>query len=94
MGKRHHIPLRTCVGCRQKRPKRELVRFVCGSNGELILDPRQILPGRGGYLCADSRCLQLAIKSRAFSRPLKATVRFDAERLKEEFATCLMWRTK
>jgi predicted RNA-binding protein YlxR (DUF448 family) len=45
-----HVPERTCVACRIKVPKGELIRFVA-SKGEILLDEKGILPGRGAYLC-------------------------------------------
>lgn len=50
MPKKGHIPERTCVACRTKAPKWELVRFVV-KDREVFLDERAILPGRGAYLC-------------------------------------------
>lgn len=50
MPKKGHIPERTCVACRTKAPKRELIRFVA-RGCEIILDEKGSLPGRGAYLC-------------------------------------------
>ncbi len=50
MPKRGHIPERTCIACRTKAPKWELIRFVV-KEGEIILDERAVMPGRGAYLC-------------------------------------------
>ena len=65
-----HIPVRTCVGCRTRRPKGELVRAVL-RDGRAVVDTDQALPGRGAYLCAHPGCLQTAIKRRAFDRALR-----------------------
>jgi Predicted nucleic-acid-binding protein implicated in transcription termination len=51
-----HVPLRTCVLCRRKLPKRELARHVRDGSGQLICDPAQVLPGRGIYVCSDEAC--------------------------------------
>ena len=50
MPKKGHIPERTCVACRTKAPKWELVRFVA-RDSEIVLDEKGSLPGRGAYLC-------------------------------------------
>jgi hypothetical protein len=48
-----HVPERTCVVCRQKQPKRELLRIVRTPEGEVALDATGRANGRGGYVCAD-----------------------------------------
>lgn len=68
------IPMRQCVGCRTRRPKRELVRVVRSPEGEISIDSRGKKPGRGAYVCRDPECLKKAIRSRALSRALDAPV--------------------
>ena len=54
-----HIPERSCVGCRAKRPKGELLRVVpwaASAGVELKIDEKQRLPGRGAYVCRDASC--------------------------------------
>ena len=62
------IPLRQCLGCREMKPKRELIRVVRSPEGEVSLDFRGKKPGRGAYLCRNAECLKRAIKSKALSR--------------------------
>lgn len=62
------IPMRQCVGCREMRPKRELVRVVRSPEGEISVDLRGKKSGRGAYVCRDGGCLKKAIKSRALGR--------------------------
>lgn len=62
------IPMRQCVGCREMRPKRELIRVVKSPEGAVSLDFKGKLPGRGAYLCPDSACLARARKSKALER--------------------------
>ncbi len=64
-------PIRTCIGCRRKGAKTALVRFVSAPDGRITLDARQIMPGRGAYLCQDLTCLEKAWKRRAFVRALR-----------------------
>lgn len=62
------IPLRQCVGCREHKPKSELIRVVRSPEGEVSLDFRGKKPGRGAYVCPDPDCLKKARKSRALER--------------------------
>ena len=67
-------PTRTCLGCRRRRPKRELVRLVRGADGSVGADA--VGPGRGAYVCRDAECLERALKpgrlAYAFRRPSTA----------------------
>ena len=62
------IPMRQCTGCREMKPKRELIRVVRAPDGGISLDFRGKAPGRGAYVCPNRECLQRAIKSRALER--------------------------
>lgn len=81
------IPMRMCVGCREMKPKRELVRIVCSKEGAIAVDETGKAPGRGAYVCASRACLERAVKSRAleraFSRKVEKEV-FDALALRIE----------
>jgi predicted RNA-binding protein YlxR (DUF448 family) len=56
------VPERTCVGCRQTRPKGQFVRLACGPTGQLFLDHQGKLPGRGAYICPQRSCAEQASK--------------------------------
>ncbi len=62
------IPMRQCVGCREMRSKRELIRVVRSPEGEISLDFRGKKPGRGAYVCPQLACLTRAKKAKALSR--------------------------
>ena len=62
------IPMRQCTGCREMKPKRELIRVVRAPDGGISLDFRGKAPGRWAYVCRDVQCLKKAIKSRALER--------------------------
>ncbi len=62
------IPMRQCVGCREMKPKKELIRVVRSPEGAISLDFRGKAPGRGAYLCHDPACLKQAIRSKALER--------------------------
>ncbi|MGX8698492.1 MAG: RNase P modulator RnpM [bacterium] len=68
------IPLRQCMGCREMKPKRELVRVVRSPAGEVSIDLTGKKNGRGAYVCPSAACLQKAIRSRALSRALEAPI--------------------
>jgi len=68
------IPIRQCLGCREHRPKNELIRVVRSPEGEVSLDFRGKKPGRGAYLCPDPKCLARARKCRALERAFSAPV--------------------
>ena len=68
------IPMRQCVGCREMKPKKELVRVVKSPQGEISLDLRGKAPGRGAYLCPDGACLKKAIKSKALERGFETAI--------------------
>jgi uncharacterized protein len=66
------IPVRTCVGCRERAAKSSLLRLVT-SGDDVIPDPQARMPGRGAYLHPSMECLELARRRRAFPRALRAT---------------------
>jgi predicted RNA-binding protein YlxR (DUF448 family) len=69
-----HAPIRTCLGCGHKRPKKELKRIVL-KDGALIMDEAGRLPGRGAYLCPQGECLSRLLKKRGrLSYALRASV--------------------
>lgn len=68
------IPLRQCLGCREMKPKRELIRVVRSPEGEVSLDFKGRKPGRGAYVCPDPACLQKARKARALERAFSAQI--------------------
>ena len=73
------IPMRQCLGCREMKPKKELIRVVRSPEGALSLDFRGKAPGRGAYVCRSQDCLQKAVRQhqleRAFSAPVSDAVR-------------------
>ncbi|MCX4917390.1 MULTISPECIES: YlxR family protein [unclassified Streptomyces] len=81
-------PERTCVGCRERAAKRDLLRIVA-VEGECVPDHRGTLPGRGAYVHPALVCLDLAIRRRAIPRALRAPGPLDtaALRLHVEQAT-------
>ncbi len=74
--KTRKVPMRMCVGCREMKPKKELIRVVHSPEGEVSVDLTGRKPGRGAYLCPREECLAKALKQkqleRVFSAPLGA----------------------
>ena len=68
------IPMRQCMGCRERKPKRELIRVVRGVDGIVSLDFSGKLNGRGAYICPDMDCLKKAQKSKALERSLEVSI--------------------
>ena len=68
------IPQRQCVGCREMKDKRALIRAVKSPEGEVSLDFGGRKPGRGAYVCPDAACLKRARKSRALERALSVPI--------------------
>ena len=69
------VPMRQCLGCREMKPKKELIRVVRSPDGATVsLDFQGKAPGRGAYLCPDAACLKKAIKSRALERAFSTAI--------------------
>ncbi|MGY4924531.1 YlxR family protein [Streptomyces sp. 900105755] len=74
-------PERTCVGCRQRAAKTELLRIVAVGD-ECVPDPRGTLPGRGAYVHPVQVCLDQAVRRRALPRALRAPGPLDVKALR------------
>ncbi len=71
------IPMRMCTGCREMKPKKELIRIVKTAEGEIKLDATGKLNGRGAYICRDKECLMKSRKSNALARAFETNVSDD-----------------
>ncbi len=68
------IPMRQCLGCREMKPKRELIRVVRSPEGDISLDFRGKVSGRGAYVCRDMACLKKAMKSKGLERAFETAI--------------------
>ena len=68
------IPMRQCVGCGEKKGKKELIRIVCSPEGTIGFDLTGKKNGRGAYICSNVACLEQARKKKALDRALKIEV--------------------
>lgn len=78
------IPMRQCLGCREMKPKRELIRIVRAPDGAVSLDFKGKKPGRGAYVCPNSQCLKKAIKAKALERAFSSQIPEEVYRTLEE----------
>lgn len=80
------VPIRMCVGCRERFNKKELVRIVRTPEGEVKLDRTGKMSGRGAYICPDKiECIDRAIKSKVLERNLEIQISDEIyDKLKEE----------
>ena len=63
-------PQRTCMGCNQKKDKKDLIRIVKNKENEIKIDRTGKLDGRGAYICDDIECLEKVIKTKRLERAL------------------------
>ena len=79
------IPQRQWMGCRERKAKRELIRIVRGTDGNVSLDFGGKMNGRGAYICPSPECLKKVQKSKALDRSLEVTIPAEVyERLARE----------
>ena len=79
------IPQRQCMGCRERKNKRDLIRVVRQTTGEVSLDFSGKLNGRGAYICPDPECLKRARKARSLERSLETSIPEEVyDRLEKE----------
>ncbi len=72
--KQKKIPLRMCLGCKEMKAKRELIRVVRNNEGEISIDLVGKKPGRGAYICKSADCLEKAIKAKRLDKAFETTI--------------------
>ena len=79
------IPMRQCLGCREMKPKKELIRVVRSPEGDISLDFKGKAPGRGAYICPNAQCLKKAVRARTLEKAFSAQIPEEVyEKLNEE----------
>lgn len=68
------IPMRMCVGCREMKEKRDLIRVVRTPEGEVLLDATGKKSGRGAYVCRQAECMRRSIRQKQLERQLEITL--------------------
>jgi uncharacterized protein len=69
-----HVPIRTCVGCRRRRPQGELIKLKAQDSTAVVTSPRDQRPGRGCYVCPNIQCVEAATKKGAIARALRKDI--------------------
>jgi predicted RNA-binding protein YlxR (DUF448 family) len=87
--KQRHVPERTCVACKQQRPKRELIRIVRTPDGHVVLDPTGKISGRGAYLCARRSCWEPALRKGKLEREFDIALLAEDRAALEAYAETL-----
>jgi len=87
---RKHVPQRTCVGCREIRPKREMVRIVRTPDGGVEIDETGKESGRGAYLCRRQECWEIALQKDLLEHALRVSLTDEERATLEEFAHGLL----
>ena len=72
--KTRKIPMRMCVGCREMKEKRSLLRVVKSPEGAISFDRVGKAPGRGAYVCKSKECFERAVKQRQLERALETLI--------------------
>ena len=67
-------PQRTCMGCNEKKDKKDLIRIVKNKDNEISIDRTVKKEGRGAYICDDVNCLEKVIKSKRLERVLEIPI--------------------
>ena len=73
MSKKGHAPIRMCIGCRKKRKKEEMLRFIQTIDGVVVVNEKKRTNGRGFYLCPDMICFKMAQKKERWVGSLGST---------------------
>lgn len=68
------IPQRSCMGCNEKKDKKDLIRIVKSKDGNINIDKTGKLEGRGAYICDKIDCLEKVIKTKRLERVLETKI--------------------
>ena len=81
------IPMRTCIACREEKPKKEMLRVVKNAAGEIRLAFSGKLPGRGAYVCGNGDCIRKLRKYRLLNKAFSMQVGEEVyDAIEEEFS--------
>lgn len=93
MNKKRTIPQRQCVGCGEKKNKKELIRVIKTPEDHIIIDTTGKKNGRGAYICNSIDCFEKAIKNKGLERSLKSKIPEEIyENLTKELKAIDKWR--
>ena len=81
------IPMRQCIGCSEMKSKKEMIRVLRTTEGDIVLDATGRKNGRGAYICKNMECFRKAVKNRGLERSLKTEIPASVyEELEKEMA--------
>jgi predicted RNA-binding protein YlxR (DUF448 family) len=84
-----HVPERTCIGCRNIKEKRELIRIVRTESGGIEIDPTGKKSGRGVYLCKVKTCWAAGLEKEHLDRALRAKIAVEDRRRLTQYGDIL-----
>jgi len=80
------IPIRTCIGCQCKKPKKEMIRVIKTPEGNIEIDRTGKKSGRGAYLCSNVECLDVALRKNNLNKSLKKDIPLQTiDKLRKDF---------
>jgi hypothetical protein len=86
LNKKRKVPMRTCIFCRKKQPKKDMIRLVLNQEDKPIVDTSGKQSGRGANLCANIDCFQGALSNKSFGRAWRTNIAHeDLSSLKKDF---------
>ena len=74
MAKSKTVPMRTCIACREMKPKKDMIRNVRNANGEIFADPTGKASGRGAYICTAEECQKKLTNKKLLHKAFAAEV--------------------
>ncbi|MBQ7369248.1 MAG: YlxR family protein [Clostridia bacterium] len=87
MAKSKTVPMRTCIACREMKPKKEMLRIVKTADGEIFADPTGKAAGRGAYICTAAECQKKLGDKKLLHKAFAANVSENVYRgVEEQFA--------
>ncbi len=84
-----HQPLRSCVACRETKPKRELLRIVRTPDNHVSIDATGKKSGRGAYLCARLSCWERALKGKRLEQEFEIAIPAEDRVALDEYVATL-----
>ncbi len=76
------MPIRSCILCKNKYEKANLLRIVADSCGNAILDKKQKINSRSIYICNNKECLERCLKAISKNK-LKVKISINSDSLKK-----------
>lgn len=69
-----HVPIRQCIGCRERRPAHEMIRLTASEDTIVVSSRKDKAPGRGCYTCPNEKCVELALRKGSLARALRRKI--------------------